>query len=266
MFPNSKLETAKVARSICAEGNVINEAVRAEQGLMHRRQQPVLALPAALELENNEKEILRAPTPKELLRDELLASAKARGEVLNPVLPSTFALVNKEFLALTGEQKQRFKARSDLLRSVAKENRRKRKLKQADQRQAMVCLPTTAPLARCVQSPSAHMAGLVASCRCSRGGSHHELIFGNLNSMEPSAEIMDGDKSAMFPIVAGNVAKRVPQHVDGNHPLSVPVIERCLAAKDMKGAYKSSQFQLLSWETSDVMLFFVDFPWTWCIL
>ena len=41
---------------------------------------------------------LRALAAKELLRDELLASDKVRGEKLNPTTASTFTLSNQEFI------------------------------------------------------------------------------------------------------------------------------------------------------------------------
>ena len=131
-----------VARWICAEGNVIQECVCRVQTLMHRRQQPALpTAPANAQFEDKGKQnkvYLRAPTAKELLRDELLASAKVRAEKLNPTTASTFSLVNQEFSKLSERRQHEFERPSELLRSIARVNRRKRGPDQAEQRKAIL--------------------------------------------------------------------------------------------------------------------------------
>ena len=239
--------TQMVARSICEEGKVIQEAVVQEQTLMHQRQLPALpAFVASMDRVSDDLHLLRTPTAWELFRKEIFASAKARSEIINPASAGTFQMVNREFGALTPLKREALERQSDALRGITKENRRQRKFEQAAQRDAIVCHDASAHASLGVASPSRHMAGIVASCRCGRQGSSHLLPSASLNSLEPAAAVLDDDKKALWGIAAANFAKRPQQNVDGNFPLSVPVIHKCLRAKSMIGAHKSFADQVNS--------------------
>ena len=116
------------ARSVGAEADVVKGAVEQQQVLMHQRQLPdlppddeELAVPVIAE-----HQMLRAPTPWQLVQIEVHASYKARGQALNPLSPDTRALVDAEFKSLSGERRREYEKRSELLKSIAKENRAQR--------------------------------------------------------------------------------------------------------------------------------------------
>ena len=117
--------TQMVARSVAGEAGCVKASYDEQQDLMHQRQLP--ELPPGDEEHDvpgvPQHRLLRAPTAKELLRTEILASAKARGQSHNPTHASTFRLVDQEFDALSEERRQAFEQRSNLLKSVAKQNR-----------------------------------------------------------------------------------------------------------------------------------------------
>ena len=147
---------------------------------------------------------------------------------------------------MTPLKREALERQSGALRGIARENRRQRKFEQAAQRDAIVCPDASAHASLGVASPSRHMAGLVASCRCGRQGSSHWQPSAILNSLEPASEILDDNKTALYGIAADNFAKRPWKKVDGNFPLSVPVINKCLRAKSLIGAHKSFAQQVNS--------------------
>ena len=114
-----------IARSVCAEALVIQQARCERQSVLHRRQQPArngnALVDGGIDVSDGDRRLhacLRKPSPLDLYSQDFFARCKARDVKMNPVLGATKKKINDEFEALEPVGRQAY-VRPSLGRSLA---------------------------------------------------------------------------------------------------------------------------------------------------